>query len=112
MEPTVVAIVAAAAANAAVLLGGLGLWLGHRTRRAERLERREQLERLERQQHLIAPLEVRLVELTRAVDVIAVEVERMAEVQRYLMLGGRTGAALPPLEPPPARPGPRSVTPI
>ena len=36
MEPSVAAIVAATAANAVVLLGGFGLWLAYRTRRAER----------------------------------------------------------------------------
>lgn len=104
MEPTAAAIVAAVAANAIVVLGGFALWLAHRTRRAERLEQRER----ERAQLYLGPVEARLAELTRAVDTIAVEVERVAEAQRYLV-----GREQPPVAPLPAPRGsaPRVVTP-
>ena len=108
MEPTVAAIFAAAAANAIVVLGGFALWLGHRTRRAERLEQRER----ERAQQFLAPVEARLAEITRALDVVAVEVERVAEAQRYLAT--REQPPTPPLPPRrlgPSGPGGRIVTP-
>ncbi len=104
MEPTVVAILAATATNGLVVFGGFALWLGYRMRRLERLE---QLERPQQRPDL---LEARLAELTRAVDVLAVEVERMAEAQRYLALRGEPGAPAPSAEPS-TRPGPRMVTP-
>ncbi len=85
MEPTTVAILAATAANAVVLLGGLALWLGYRARRVPRPEQPERLS---------ASLEARLAELARAVDVIAVEVERIGEAQRYLMLQRQGSAQL------------------
>src|SRR5215208_344847 len=100
MEPTAVAIVAGAAANAVVLLGGLALWFGYRARRAQRPEQPERLN---------GSLEARLAELTRAVEVVAVEVERLGEAQRYLALQGRAAGASPPADAPaPAR---RIVTP-
>ena len=106
MEPTTVAILAATAANAVVVLGALGLWLGYRTRR---IERREQLE-LERSRRLLEPVEARLVELTRGVDAIAIEVERVAQAQRYLAGLMPTGGPAR-LDSPPATPRPRIVTP-
>ena len=101
MEPTIVAILAGTAANAVVVLGGLALWFGYRAHRAKRPERLERL---------TDSLEARLAELTRAIDVIAVEVERIAEAQRYLTMQGRSGAALPTDTPTPPT-GRRIVTP-
>jgi len=101
VEPSVAAIIAAAAANAVVLLGGFALWLAYRTRRAERLEERER----ERAQLYLGPVEARLTELARGVDAIAVEVERVAETQRYLLARGQPQVSPPPLA------APRTVTP-
>lgn len=108
MEPSTAAIVAAVAANAVVVLGGFALWLAHRTRRAERLEQRER----ERAQLYLGPVEARLAELARGVEAIAVEVERVAEAQRYLVARGQLPVA-PPALTGPARPdsAPRIVTP-
>ena len=105
MESTTVAILAGTAANAVVTLGGLALWLAYRTRRIERVER------VERPQRLLEPIEARLAELTRAVEVVTVEVERIAEAQRYLMRQGQQSGMPPRLEPPSAGPTPRTVTP-
>jgi len=108
MEPSTAAIVAAAAANAVVLLGGFALWLAHRTRRAERLEQRER----ERAQLYLGPVEARLAELARGMDAIAVEVERVAEAQRYLVARGQPAVAPQPLTAPaPTVSAPRTVTP-
>ena len=104
MEPSTIAIIAGTTANAVIVLGGFALWLSYRTRRIERSLSQE------RPHDLLARIDARLDELTRAVDVVAVEVERVAEAQRYLALHGQTGATLPPVDPP-GRPGPRSVTP-
>lgn len=110
MEPTAIAIVAGAAANAVVVLGGLALWLGYRARRIERRERLERLERLEDRQRLLEPIETRLADLTRAVEAIAVEIERISEAQRFLTRLGQASSA-PRLEQPSATPAPRIVTP-
>ena len=96
MDPSATAIVAAVAANAVVLLGSFALWLAHRTRRAERLEQRER----ERAQLYLGPVEARLAELAQAVDAIAVEVERVAEAQRYLLERGQPPVAPLPLTSP------------
>ena len=86
MQPVTAAIVAATAANAIVILGGLFLWLSYRSRRA-----REQ----ENPQAILGLVEARLEELTRAVEVVAVEVERLGEAQRYLAAQDRSGTARP-----------------
>ena len=80
-----VAILAGIAANALIAAGTISIWLGYRSRRGPRTEQVEQLgERLE----------ARLADLARSVDAIAVEVERIGEVQRYLMLDRRTPSSL------------------
>jgi len=101
VEPSVAAIIAAAAANAVVLLGGFALWLAYRTRRAERLEERER----ERALPNALAVEHRFDQLQQSVDAIAVEVERVAETQRYLLARGQPQVSPPPLA------APRTVTP-
>lgn len=86
MQSTTVAILAVAAANAVVVLGGVSLWLGYRVRRAEHQPQPQQLG---------SALEARLAEISRTVDTIAVEEERIGEAQRYLLLQ-RQGMASSP----------------
>ena len=111
MEPTAIAILAGTAANAFVLLGGLALWLSYRTRRLERAQDLERLERLEERRRLLEPVETRLAELTRAVEHLGVEVERMSEAQRYSARLGQPGPTPARLEQPQGGPAPRIVTP-
>ena len=80
-----VAILAGIAANSLIAAGTISMWLGYRARRGPRSDQVAALgERLE----------ARLAELTRSVDAIALEVERIGEAQRYLMLERRSPSSL------------------
>jgi hypothetical protein len=81
-----VAILVGIAVNGLIVAGFVSLVIGYRARRAPKTE---QLEILGEQ------LDARLTEMARAIDSIAVEVERIGEAQRYLLLDrqGRTSSA-------------------
>jgi hypothetical protein len=79
-----VAILISIAANGLIAAGIVSLVIGYRARRAPKTE---QLEMLGEQ------LGARLTEMARAIDSIAVEVERIGEAQRYLMLDRQSRTA-------------------
>ena len=100
MSTATVAIVAGVTANTILLLAAMSMWFSHRSQRARRREQLDGLgERLER----------RLEELGRAVDVIAIEVERISESQRYLMF--ERGATRPGSSDAPPQMPERVITP-
>jgi outer membrane murein-binding lipoprotein Lpp len=72
-----VALLAGAAVDAVIMLGGLAVWLVVRGRRGTRREHMSKV---------VERLDSRLAELTRAIDAIAAEVERIGETQRFMML--------------------------
>ena len=87
------------AAALAVIVGGLGAWLG------AHFGARSALRRAEREREARTLADTRLEQLTRSVDAIALEVERISESQRF---AARILAERPPLAPPrrePREPG-------
>ena len=106
MEPTTVAVLAGVFANAVIVVAGFSIWLGYRARRAEREERL-----LEETRRVLAPIEARLADLTRAVETIAIEVERLGEAQRYAVLRSPAGPVLEAASEPPPVPVRRTATP-
>ncbi|HYD52518.1 MAG TPA: hypothetical protein VEA99_07820, partial [Gemmatimonadaceae bacterium] len=98
----------AAVTSASVLFGLVGAWIGSYWG-AHRGARRAAKQALANP----APQVVHVAELTRAVDAMALEVERISEAQRFLvkLLSEREAAQLPmaPPAPPPRTSG--SITP-
>ena len=80
-------LIAAGAINGLVLLGGLRIWLGYRERRAARTVAQER------------SVAAELQELRTAVEVVALEVERLGEGQRFVTRALVDRGALPPTVP-------------
>jgi hypothetical protein len=80
MSPTTVDVLAGIAVSTLVVLGAMSLWLVIRARLAPKAQQSTLLGEA---------LDVRLTDMARAIDAIAIEVERIGEAQRYLLLERR-----------------------